>query len=219
MNIELSEQTEHTSQRELAKALGVAPSQITRYKKLGAPIDKGIEAIEAWRQDNLANQSKLTSIDIEDTHIPDPIPVDGDCVYDVLERCRSNEQIISGEIRSLTLAINRARSARNSSLDEGESKLLDKKVYSYSQMLKVLRKEHREATRSLLSAESAVVALEEQRGKLVIVEAARDMVTKMLMPIILFFRKLPEFADDETQVAKLAEIGEHGLAIIRGEAE
>jgi hypothetical protein len=149
--------------------------------------------------------------------IPEPIPVEGNCAYDVLARLRVNEQIISGEAKALTLALNRARNARNVCQDGDETSRLEKKIFSYSQMLKGVRKEHREATKSLLAAESDVVALEEQRGKLVTLDAAKDLLTKTLMPLIIFLRKLPDGAETEGEKLKLTAAGNRGLAIIRGE--
>jgi hypothetical protein len=199
----------------MAKALNIAPSQVTRYKKLGAPIDQGIDAVRAWREQNLASNSKQDPVFDED--VPDPIPVHGDWAYDVLARLRTNEQVISGEIRALTIAIERTRKSRELAIDENESKLIEKKIFNYNKMLKVLRKEHRESTKNLFTAEREVVALEEQRGNLVTLDAAKELITRMQFPIITFLRNLPDNAEDETQAVKLKELGKRGLAILRGE--
>jgi len=202
--------SETISDTELATALNVARTTAWRWRSKGMP-NTSIEAARDWA----SNQASKNQQDVED--IPDPRPVDGDCAYDVLARLRVNEQVISGEIRALTLALNRARVARNNSQDEGETKLQEKKIFSYTQMLKGVRKEHREATKSLFSAEADVVALEEQRGKLVTLDAAKDLITKTLMPLITFLRKLPEVAETDSERLRLNEASERGLAIIRGE--
>ena len=45
-------------QSAIAAALGVSKSQITRYKKMGAPIDQGIDAVVAWRDANIEFRSR-----------------------------------------------------------------------------------------------------------------------------------------------------------------
>lgn len=197
---------------ELAKALNVARTTAWRWRKAGMP-NTSLDEAKAWA----ANQVNKNTKNLED--VPDPIAVSGDCAYDVLARLRVNEQVISGEIRALTLALNRARSARNASNDETEIRLQEKKIFSYTQMLKAVRKEHRESTKSLFAAETAVVSLEEQRGNLVTLEAAKDLITKRLMPLILFLKKLPDEASTLPEKVKLTEVGNRGLAIIRGEDE
>jgi len=200
------------SDLELATALNVDKSTAWRWRTKHGMPNTSLEAARQWAANRAATRNKQ---DIED--VPDPVPVDGDCAYDVLARLRVNEQVIAGECRALTLALNRARSARNASQDAEETARLEKKVFSYSQMLKAVRKEHREATKSLFSAESAVVALEEQRGNLVTLDAAKDLISKTLLPLIYFLKNLPNSAEDDAQKAKLAEVGNRGLAIIRGE--
>jgi len=200
------------SDLQLATALNVNKSTVWRWRtKLGMP-NTSLEAARDWASNRVATKNKQDLVDV-----PDVIPVTGDCPYDVLARIRCNEQIIAGEVKALTLALNRARSARNKTLDENESKLQEKKIFSYTQMLKTVRKEHRESTRSLFAAESAVISLEEQRGKLISFEASQDFVTGRLMPVINWIRKLPEYAESPQEYAKLSELSEKGLAVIRGE--
>lgn len=39
-------------QKSLAQALGVAPSTISAWKAAGAPVERGVEAVRAWRDEN-----------------------------------------------------------------------------------------------------------------------------------------------------------------------
>ena len=85
--------------------------------------------------------------------------------------------------------------------------------------IEFLRREHRNASKALLNAERQVVELERERGRLIAVDAYKDKITKVLAPILIEIRKLPDTAENEEQKVKFAAVATRLLAIVRESAQ
>lgn len=117
---------------------------------------------------------------------------------------QNTEQLISAEIAGLSAALETARA-------KGD----EKSIFKLAQVLKSTRNEHRLQSDALLKAEARVILLEKNRGALVELDAAKQLITKVLSPLLIFVRKLPDSAESEGERVKLAFISEAALAVIR----
>jgi len=188
--------SEQLTQQQLAKALGVAPSQVTRYKKLGAPVSEGVEAMRRWQEANLAfratksgpkkRDDELDFLDDEDVDvIPFGLP-EGTSPKDVLSRLQLQERTLHGQIQTL------------------ESRHLTSKLAS---RLTLLRREYRDTSKLCVLYERALVDLACKRGELVANEVADDYVMKILGPVIAAIKSLPRLGADQPERTLLARAG------------
>lgn len=98
---------------------------------------------------------------------------------------------------------------------KARSKGDEKAIFKLSQALKSARSEHRLQSDALLKAEARVILLEKNRGALVDLDAAKQLITKILSPLLIFIRKLPDQAENEADRVKLTSLSETALSIIR----
>ena len=138
----------------------------------------------------------------------------------MVARLQTFERTISGQIEAwVGVALPQARAARDNA--KGKKALLEsERTLSLIQgKIEFLRREHRDASKALLNAERQVVDLERERGRLISVDAYKDKVTKVLAPILIEIRKLPDTAENEEQKVKFAAVATRLLAIVRESAQ
>src|ERR1700676_1362501 len=92
------------TQRALAKALGVVPSQITYCKRKGMPISEGVEACRAWREAHLEHHPTKAEdaecFDIEAT--PEFVIPEGSGPHEILARLQVIERSLAGQLAAWT---------------------------------------------------------------------------------------------------------------------
>jgi hypothetical protein len=94
----------------------------------------------------------------------------------------------------------------------------EKTAYRLRQALKSAREEHRRQADSLLKAEGRIILLEKNRGDLVSVQAAREFVSKTIIPLTIWLRKLPDAGRNSEEKGLLETLREAGLAVLRTSA-
>jgi hypothetical protein len=193
---------------QLAAHLQVNKSTAFRWRKLGCPTND-LEAASAWAQNRKPAQKK-TTVEIAGpsrttepaTSTPEP-----ETPYSVRDRLQAQEQSISTEISGLNQALQEARITND-----------EKAAYRLLQALKSSREEHRRQADSLLKAEGRIILLEKNRGELVKLDVAKDFISKIINPLVIFLRKLPDAGRNDEEKTLLATMGEAGLAVLRDSA-
>ena len=127
--------------------------------------------------------------------------------YSVRDRLQAQEQSISSEISGLNQALQEARITNE-----------EKAAYKLLQALKSAREEHRRQADSLLKAEGRIILLEKNRGELVNLDVAKDFISKIINPLGIYLRKLPDAGRNDEEKALLVTMGEAGLAVLRDSA-
>src|SRR6202030_3473302 len=121
-----------------------------------------------------------------------PIPVEGETAYNVRDRLQAQERSIASEIQGLNTALEQARLSNN-----------EKSAYKLLQALKSAREEHRRQADSLLKAEGRIILLEKNRGSLVNLDVAKDFISKCIVPLTIYLRKLPDSSRNSEERALL----------------
>jgi hypothetical protein len=193
---------------QLAKELGIDRTTAWRWRKEGMPSDD-LEAAKAFAQnrkpkpkpaqimETVAGDKTLTIHAGEKT----------ETAYDVRDRLQAQERSISAEITDLNSALEQARHAND-----------EKAAYKLLQALKSAREEHRRQADSLLKAEGRIILLEKNRGDLVSVSAAKEFISKIIVPLTIFLRKLPDVGRNPEEKGLLETLREAGLAVLRDSA-
>jgi hypothetical protein len=173
---------------QLAKALEVDRTTAWRWRKAGCPNDD-IDQAKAWAQ-NRKPKPKSASVapQVMETVVGDKrltihAGEKGETAYDVRDRLQAQERSISAEITELNTALEQARLTND-----------EKAAYKLLQALKSAREEHRRQADSLLKAEGRIILLEKNRGDLISVQVAREFVSKTIIPLTIWLRKLPDAA-------------------------
>jgi hypothetical protein len=159
-----------------------------------------LEAAKAFAQNRKPTTKREPKDAIEDVA---PIPVEGETAYNVRDRLQAQERSISGEIQGLNAALEQARLSND-----------EKEAYKLLQALKSAREEHRRQADSLLKAEGRIILLEKNRGDLISVEAARQFVSKTIIPLTIWLRKLPDTGRNSEEKGLLETLREAGLEIL-----
>jgi hypothetical protein len=126
--------------------------------------------------------------------------------YNVRDRLQAQERSISGQITGLNTALEQARLGND-----------EKSAYNLLQALKSAREEHRRQADSLLKAEGRIILLEKNRGDLISVSAAREFVSKTIIPLTIWLRKFVE-AGRNSEEKTLREAGLEILRVSAAEA-
>jgi hypothetical protein len=144
-------------------------------------------------------------------------PVDED-PYALVQRLRASEKAISGEITGwLDVTLPALIEERNKS--RGKALIAaDRKVAIVNHTISVLRREQRVAIAALLAAERDIVRLEKDRGKLVSLDVAKDLISNALLPAIIAIRRMPESGENDREKARLRVLSESLLAVMRDSA-
>jgi hypothetical protein len=187
---------------QLGQALGVHRSTAFRWRKEGMDCSD-IEAAKAWAQ----NRKPKPKQPMAQESIA-PIPVEGETAYNVRDRLQAQERSISSEITGLNAALEQARLGN----DEGAA-------YKLLQALKSAREEHRRQADSLLKAEGRIILLEKNRGDLISVQAAREFVSKCIVPLTIWIRKLADAGRNSEEKGLLEGLREAGFEILRVSAK
>jgi hypothetical protein len=171
-----------------------------------------IAAAEEWMRANKPHVGKKTTPLSEEIKLPLP---DNEDPQEVVKRLRLAERTIAAHISgwidiALPEAIKERDKAKGRALVEAE-----RKVAIINHKIEVLRKEQRQAVSALLDAESAVVKLERARGRQIDLDEAKDLSTKLILPLVIEIRKLPDMAESERERTRLAAKAESLLAIMR----
>jgi hypothetical protein len=188
---------------QLATHLHVNRSTAFRWRKVGCPTND-LEAASQWAQNRKPAGKKITTEGVESIA---PVVVAGETAYDVRDRLQAQEKSISAEISGLNQALEEARGAND-----------EKAAYRLLQALKSAREEHRRQADSFLKAEGRIILLEKNRGELVNLDVAKDFISKIINPLGIYLRKLPDAGRSDEEKALLATLGEAGLAVLRDSA-
>jgi hypothetical protein len=106
----------------------------------------------------------------------------------------------------------------NAALEQARIANDEKGAYKFLQALKSAREEHRKQCNSLLVAESRIILLEKNRGDLINLSVAKDFISKIINPLGIYLRKLPDAGRNDEEKALLVTMGEAGLAVLRDSA-
>jgi hypothetical protein len=164
-----------------------------------------LDAAKAWAQNRKPHTKRLLAKDSAESVAP--IPVEGETAYNVRDRLQAQERSIASEIEGLNSALEQARLSNDESA-----------AYKLLQALKSAREEHRRQADSLLKAEGRIILLEKNRGDLISVQAAREFVSKCIVPLTIWIRKLADAGRTPEEKALLETLQEAGLAVIRTSA-
>jgi hypothetical protein len=191
------------SDNQLAAHLNVNRTTAYRWRKLGCPTDD-LQAASEWSQNRKPATSRIKNEVVEEVT---PIPVVGEDPYSVRDRLQAQEQSISSEISGLNVALQQARAAND-----------EKVAYRLLQALKSAREEHRKQSDCLLKAEGRIILLEKNRGDLISLDKAKDLLSKTINPLAIYLRKLPDHSRNEEERALLVVLSEGGLEVLRSSA-
>jgi hypothetical protein len=189
---------------QLGLALNVHRSTAFRWRKEGMSTTDLDEA-RSWAQNRKPNTKRPIVEDSAESVAP--IPVEGETAYNVRDRLQAQEHAIAAEITGLNAALAEARLAGD-----------EKQAYKLLQALKSAREEHRRQTDSLLKAEGRIILLEKNRGDLISVQASREFVSKTIIPLTIFLRKMPDAGRNTEEKTLLETLREAGLAVLRTSA-
>jgi hypothetical protein len=195
------------SDSQLATHLHVNRSTAFRWRKVGCPTND-LEAASQWAQ-NRKPKPKPPIAEASISAFAETVTkrVEGETPYSVRDRLQTQEQSISAEISGLNQALEEARCAND-----------EKAAYKLLQALKSAREEHRRQADSLLKAEGRIILLEKNRGELVNLDVAKDFISKIITPLTIYLRKLPDAGRNDEEKALLVTMGEAGLAVLRDSA-
>ncbi len=168
-----------------------------------SPYD--LEAATEWGQNRKPAQKRIKNEVVEEIT---PILVSGEDPYSVRDRLQAQEQTISSEIAGLKLALTQARTAND-----------EKLAYRLLQAVKSAREEHRKQADSLLKAEGRIILLEKNRGDLISLDKAKDFLSKIINPLAIYLRKMPDHSRNEEERALLVVLSEGGLEVLRSSAQ
>jgi hypothetical protein len=193
------------SDSQLATHLHVNRSTAFRWRKVGCPTND-LQAAEQWAANRKPAAKKAMIEVVVPTGYTEPTTstAESETAYDVRDRLQSQEKTISLEITGLNQALEEARGAND-----------EKAAYKLLQALKSAREEHRRQADSLLKAEGRIILLEKNRGELVNLDVAKDFLSKILNPLGIYLRKLPDAGRNDEEKALLVTMGEAGLAVLR----
>jgi hypothetical protein len=205
------------SNAELARKIGVAQSTISGWRKCGMPNGSLQVALE-WVNTNRPMRGKRTLPAEEEILCPTvPLPENED-LYAILSRLRQVERSIAAQISGwVDIALPEVMAER-AKLSGKAVALLDRKTGIINNRVERLRKEQRATIASIIATENAVVKLEKNRGKLIEMDAAKDLVSNALMPIVVEIRRLPQKAESDHERIRLSAIAESLLAVARDAA-
>jgi hypothetical protein len=204
---------------EIAKALGVTQSTVSGWRRRHGMPNASIDAAKEWQASNRPHKG-LPTPPSEVLQAPSFELAQGTDPYDVVSRLQTFERTVSGQIEAwVNVSLPQAREARDNA--KGKKALIEaERTLSLIQnKIEYLRKEHRDASKALLNAERMVIKVEHERGRLIAVDAYKDRITKMLAPIIIEIRKLPDSAENEIEKVKLSAIATRLLGILRESAQ
>jgi hypothetical protein len=196
------------SDSQLATHLHVNRSTAFRWRKVGCPTND-LEAASQWAQNRKPAQKK-SNVEVAGpsrTTEPATSTTEPETPYSVRDRLQAQEQSISAEIVGLNQALQEARITND-----------EKAAYRLLQALKSAREEHRRQADSLLKAEGRIILLEKNRGELVNLDVAKDFISKIINPLGIYLRKLPDAGRNDEEKALLVTMGEAGLAVLRDSA-
>jgi hypothetical protein len=195
------------SDSQLATHLHVNRSTAFRWRKVGCPTND-LQAASQWAANRKPARKKST-IEVAVPIAIDPASpaTEAETAYNVRDRLQAQEQSISAEITALNAALQEARSAHD-----------EKLAFKLLQALKSAREEHRRQADSLLKAEGRIILLEKNRGELVNLDVAKDLISKIINPLGIYLRKLPDAGRNDEEKALLVTLGEAGLAVLRDSA-
>jgi transcriptional regulator with XRE-family HTH domain len=103
------------TQKDLAKELGVAASQINRYIKKGMPFPISVESAKQWTSANILNQGPARLLDVDDDDIDLLIQYEipeGEEATDALDRLRAEERRLYGQIQGIEKMLSEAPNAK-----------------------------------------------------------------------------------------------------------
>ena len=190
------------TQRSLAASLGVAPSQVARYKKMGMPFPITVEDARTWKDQNLTPTISKTGPKPKDDAIEDDIfdsitfdLPEGKNAEDVLNRIREQERTLAGRIGALEKL-------------PSTSKLAVK--------LSRLRKDHREQAKLSMSGERLLLDMRIRKGELIELEEAKEYVRAQMLPISQLIRSIPSLGTNEGEREVLAKVANRMLRELVG---
>jgi hypothetical protein len=193
---------------QLGQTLGVHRSTAFRWRKAGMCCSD-LEAAKAFAQNRKPKLNLPAVTGLAESIAPKPLAKvpETETAYDVRDRLQAQERSISAEISGLNSALEQARLSNN----EGSA-------YKLLQSLKSAREEHRRQADSLLKAEGRIILLEKNRGDLVSVDACKTFVSKCIVPLTIWLRKLPDAGRNPEEKTLLTQLQEAGLAVMRTSA-
>jgi hypothetical protein len=194
---------------QIAKVLDIDRTTAWRWRKAGMPNDD-LEAAKAWAQNRKPKPTPALAEGIASSVAPDATKKvqEGENAYDVRDRLQAQERSIAAEITGLNAALEQARVGNDESA-----------AYKLLQALKSAREEHRRQADSLLKAEGRIILLEKNRGDLISVSSAKDFVSKCIIPLTIWIRKLADAGRTSEEKGLLQTLREAGLEILRTSAK
>jgi hypothetical protein len=183
---------------ELSKVLKVNRSTIYRWRtECAMPVDD-LEAARAFAETRKPAIKRIPKVEV------DPIPVTGESVYDVRARLHREEQLIASEVAGLNAALEQARSLND-----------ERSAFKLLQALKSAREDHRRQVDALLKSEARILLLEKNRGSLLDIDVCKTFVSKCLVPLIIWLRKLTDAGRNSEEKSLLETLQAAGLEILR----
>lgn len=198
----------------IAKGLEVHATTVGVWRKAGMP-NTSIEAAREWMRANKPHIGKRVQPTVEELKEPLIVLPDEEDPIEVVKRLRLAERTIAGHIdawlnRALPEAIAERDRAKGKALVEAE-----RKINIINHKVETLRKEQRQAVSALLTAEKIVVGLERARGRHIDLDEAKDLATRLILPIAIEIRKLPDMGENERERSRLAAKAEALLSMMR----
>lgn len=209
----------YPTQAEIARALRIDQSTVSQWiRKLGMPnssVDAAVAWAEQYKPGRHRRQTGPPSEELTFSVVEVPA---AENLYELLSRLRKTEQSIAGQLAgaidiTLPAVLAERDKARGPALTVAE-----RKVAACHHRIAGLRVEQRRVIASLVSTEESIVKLEKHRGQLIDLDAARDLISAAILPIVIVIRRLPDSAVNETERVRLRAISEMLLSELRANA-
>lgn len=210
------------TETELAEALGIQQPAVSKLIKRGMPTSS-VDAARSWREANV-HRPGPKSAEMEENlndgfELPEIIISQEDDPYATVERLSLAERTIDGELVAWKRLEEELVRQRDNAVAKSAIDTAEKRLTAAREKIHALRNEQRNAIKALQEANLRLLKMEELRGKLISIDAAKELVSRALAGIVSWIKKLPDQAKSEEERVRLSTIGESGLLIANSSAE
>jgi hypothetical protein len=166
------------NQKELASALGVSRSQITRYKKLGMQFPISVEDAKLWREATLSlvgekpgRKTEEFEPDLTIESLDYQLP-DGQDPADTLQRLRNRERSLYAQVEAI------------------EQRLQTKPSSRLAAKLPSIRKEYKDVARLTIAVHKLLIDIGESGRENAAMDAADRYINCVLRAVLFRFKNL-----------------------------
>lgn len=203
----MNKSEEGLSDKDLSQILGLDTANASRFFRRGMP--RNVDDAREWLKANV-KRHRDRKIQLNEFLIDTPeVVITGDEGPDAaVKRLRFSERQISCHIEAYCNKLDELNLERNQATTTHRASKLDSAITVISDKVANLRKDHMAAAKALQDAELKLIKLEEARGALVSIDTCKDFTTKIMTPLIIYFRKIPDQATNDAEKELLTRVSD-----------